>query len=112
MSLARLTALSTQTLSLLLERQRLQSLSSNSTGPASPAAPNPLHLPQIIRNLGQLRAGILELEEKDGKSEAVELLRNQYERMRGMLGRDGLGVERWALTVAAGGNHSWIGLLD
>jgi syntaxin 8 len=107
LALARLTALSTQTLSLLLERQRLQNLSSNSTGLASPAAPNPLHLPQITRNLGQLRVGILGLEEKDGKSEAVELLRNQYERMRGMLGMDGRGVERWALPTAAGGDHSW-----
>ena len=57
-SLARLTSLSTQTLSLLLERQRLQNLPSNSTS---------LHAPQIVKNLQQLRAGILELEEKEGE---------------------------------------------
>lgn len=78
-TLARLTSLSTQTLSLLLERQRLQTLSAGGNGSA-------LHLPQITRNLNQLRAGVLELEEKEGSTEAVRLLRSQYERMRGMLG--------------------------
>ncbi|TBU57394.1 hypothetical protein BD310DRAFT_949396 [Dichomitus squalens] len=78
-SLARLTSLSTQTLSLLLERQRLQNIPSNSTS---------LHTPQIVKNLSQLRAGILELEEKEGVSEATKLLRTQHERMRGMLGGD------------------------
>jgi len=34
----------------------------------------------------QLREGILELEGKEGQSEAVMLLRKQYHRMRGMLG--------------------------
>ena len=86
-SLARLTSLSTQTLSLLLERQRLQTLPLNSTS---------LHAPQIIKNLDQLRIGILELEEKEGPSEAARLLRTQHERMRGMLGAeaDSLGVQR------------------
>ncbi|KAI0765003.1 hypothetical protein C8Q74DRAFT_1356664 [Fomes fomentarius] len=85
-SLARLTSLSTQTLSLLLERQRLQTLPSNSS----------LHAPQIVRNLEQLRAGILALEGKDGLTEATRLLRAQHERMRGMLGAeaDSLGVQR------------------
>ncbi|TBU23570.1 hypothetical protein BD311DRAFT_703639 [Dichomitus squalens] len=78
-SLARLTSLSTQTLSLLLERQRLQNIPSNSTS---------LHTPQIVKNLQQLRAGILELEKKEGVSEATKLLRTQHERMRGMLGGD------------------------
>ncbi|KAJ7472274.1 syntaxin-like protein [Mycena galericulata] len=96
MSLAKLTSISTQTLSLLLERQRLQTLPSYSTlpppDPASP--PSNLHLPQITQNLNALRAGILALEEKEGRSEAVGLLRNQHERMRGMLGpREGEGVE-------------------
>ncbi|CAL1711062.1 unnamed protein product [Somion occarium] len=80
-SLAKLTSISTQTLSLLLERQRLQTLSS---GPSS----NSLHLPKITRNLNQLRSGVLELEAKEGSSEAVRLLKSQYERMRGMLGPD------------------------
>jgi len=79
-SLAKLTSQSTQTLSLLLERQRLQTISSG---------PNNLHLPQITRNLNQLRSGILELESKEGPSEATRLLKSQYERMRGMLGADG-----------------------
>ena len=86
-SLARLTSLSTQTLSLLLERQRLQTLPLNSSS---------LHAPQIVKNLDQLRIGILELEEKEGPSEATRLLRTQHERMRGMLGAeaDSLGVQR------------------
>ncbi len=79
-TLAKLTSLSTQTLSLLLERQRLQTLSTNGTG---------LHLPQITRNLQQLRTGITDLEEKEGNIEAVRLLKSQYERMRGMLGVEG-----------------------
>jgi syntaxin 8 len=100
MSLPKLTSLSTQTLSLLLERQRLQSLSANATGPRSNTS---LHFPQITRNLKQLRVGVLELERKDGKTEASELLRGQYERMRGMLGVDGEeeGIERYESTTAA-----------
>lgn len=91
MSLAKSTSLSTQTLSLLLERQRLSSLQSQ------PVQSN-LHLPQITRNLNQLRKGILELEStsQDGGGEAVGLLRNQYGRMRRMLGADAdsLGIEK------------------
>ncbi|KAH9919499.1 uncharacterized protein BXZ73DRAFT_104978 [Epithele typhae] len=89
-SLARLTSLSTQTLSLLLERQRLQTLASNSS--------TSLHGPQIAKNLEQLRAGIVELEQNGAPSEASRLLRQQHERMRGMLGpdADALGVQRCA----------------
>ena len=88
-TLAKLTSISTQTLSLLLERQRLSSLSSGS---------NSLHLPQITRNLNQLKNGILESEEKEGQSEAVRLLKSQFERMRGMLGEDAdiAGVPRYS----------------
>jgi len=84
MSLAKLTSLSTQTLSLLLERQRIQSL------PTTPGtSTSSLHLRQIIKNLQQLRAGILELRGTDGSfSEAVDLLSGQYDRMRAMLGPD------------------------
>ena len=84
MSLARLTSLSTQTLSLLLERQRIQSL------PTSPAAStSSLHLRQIIKNLQLLRTGILELRQADGSfAESAELLSGQYDRMRAMLGPD------------------------
>jgi len=48
-----------------------------------------LHIPQITRNMHQLYTGVLELEEKEGRSEAVKLLRSQYERMRDMLGQEG-----------------------
>ncbi len=85
MSLARLTALSTQTLSLLLERQRLQSLSPAVTEGATNSS---LHLPQITRNLALLRSGILELESTGDHNEAAVLLRNQHVRMRGMVGSD------------------------
>jgi syntaxin 8 len=84
MSLAKLTAVSTKTLSLILERQRLQALPSYS----SVGNPNgsSLHYPQIKRNLNQLREGILALEANEGPStDATKLLRSQYERMRGML---------------------------
>ncbi|KAI0691502.1 hypothetical protein BC835DRAFT_1431836 [Cytidiella melzeri] len=81
-TLAKLTSLSTQTLSLLLERQRLQTIS------AGPSATS-LHVPQITRNLQQLRAGVLNLEATEGRTEAVRLLRSQHERMRGMLGTEG-----------------------
>ena len=94
MSLAKLTSLSTQTLSLLLERQRLQSLPQFQSGTQSQSN---LHLPQISRNLNALRTGILELE-KSESGEAAGLLRNQYGRMRNMLGGDAeaesLGVQR------------------
>lgn len=94
-SLAKLTSISTQTLSLLLERQRLQTLS----GPTT----NSLHLPQITRNLNQLRSGVLELEEKGGNPEAVKLLKSQYERMRGMLGpeADTAGLPRYVCVLTA-----------
>ena len=83
MSLARLTSLSTQTLSLLLERQRIQSL------PTSPGTSvSSLHLRQITKNLQQLRTGIIELPQTDGSFEAVDLLSGQYDRMRAMLGPD------------------------
>lgn len=85
MSLAKLTALSTQTLSLLLERQRLQSLL---PAPTADGTNSSLHLPQITRNLAQLRSGIMELESLGEHSEAVSLLRNQHVRMRDMVGSD------------------------
>ena len=84
MSLAKLTSLSTQTLSLLLERQRIQSLPT-SPGPSTSS----LHLRQITKNLQRLREGIIELRQTDGSfSEAVELLSGQYDRMRAMIGPD------------------------
>ncbi|KAF5309035.1 hypothetical protein D9619_013558 [Psilocybe cf. subviscida] len=89
MSLAKLTAISTKTLSLLLERQRLQTLPSySSNGSVADNSMNgsSLHSPQIRRNLNQLREGILAMEAKDGStSETGKLLRSQYGRMRAML---------------------------
>jgi hypothetical protein len=82
MSLAKLTSLSTQTLSLLLERQRHQSFAQATNDSSASAL---LHGPQIARNLRQLREGILALETNEGRSEALGLLRNQYGRMRSML---------------------------
>ncbi|KAH8103322.1 hypothetical protein BXZ70DRAFT_1076009 [Cristinia sonorae] len=100
-TLAKLTSQSTQTLSLLLERQRLQTLSGSGSG-------NSTHLTQIARNLKNLRTGIVALEEKEGKTEAVRLLRSQYERMRGMLGVDGerAGVESLADPSPVAGSSS------
>jgi hypothetical protein len=93
MSLARLTSVSTSTLSLLLERQRLQSLPQYTSQTS-----NPLHLAQISKNLAQLRAGVLALEAAQGPSEASALLRAQHARMRAMLGADAerAGIEPFA----------------
>lgn len=100
MSLAKLTSLSTQTLSSLLERQRLPN-------------PPPSSTQAILRNLSQLRTGILALEAKldldlgsygsdmgasktrKSEREAVGLLRNQFGRMRNMLGEAAEGVEAY-----------------
>ncbi|KAJ3983684.1 syntaxin-like protein [Lentinula detonsa] len=96
-ALAKLTSISTKTLSLLLERQRSSTMSNSSS---SNGLSNTLHLGQIQTNLESLRKGIVELEAAGGSSkagsqsqlEAVKLLRKQYERMRGMLLADGLNV--------------------
>jgi hypothetical protein len=98
MSLPKLTSLSTQTLSLLLERQRLLTLPSFSSSTDAQSTKSSPHLPQITRNLIRLRTGILELEAKDGRSEAIGLLRSQYGRMRDMLGGGG-NVERYNMLL-------------
>jgi hypothetical protein len=98
MSLPKLTSLSTQTLSLLLERQRLLTLPSFSSSTDAQSPKSSPHLPQITRNLIRLRTGILELEAKDGRSEAIGLLRSQYGRMRDMLGGEG-NVERYDMLL-------------
>jgi syntaxin 8 len=67
----------------------MQSLPSFTSGSSSN-----LHLPQITRNMNQLHSGILALEAEGTNSEAVSLLKNQYGRMRGMLGSDMEGVPR------------------
>ncbi|KAI9438505.1 syntaxin-like protein [Lactarius indigo] len=98
MSLPKLTSLSTQTLSLLLERQRLQSLSTS-------GMTSSLHIPQITRNLAQLRSGILELEATGEHSEAVSLLRNQHTRMCGMVGTDAVFEPLPEPTVSSSETH-------
>jgi syntaxin 8 len=99
MSLPRLTSLSTQTLSLLLERQRLQTLPSFSSTTDTQSSKSRTHLSQISQNLNRIRTGILEMEAKEGHSEATSLLRSQYGRMRDMLGGEG-NVERYDLVLA------------
>jgi syntaxin 8 len=84
-ALAQLTAQATQTLSLLLERERAQTL-----GGAAARAP---HGAQIARNLGAIRTGVLALEARDGRSPASAILRAQHARMRGMLGPAGESIE-------------------
>jgi syntaxin 8 len=98
MSSARLSSLSFQTLSLVLERQRLQKL-----GKPPPAA----SLITVKKNLEILREGIIELEAgQAGKSaasfssnaatpaphQATAQLRAQWERAKKMLGDDGDGI--------------------
>ncbi|KAG9311388.1 hypothetical protein JVU11DRAFT_8497 [Chiua virens] len=68
----KLTALTTGTLTLLLERQRLQSTYPN------------LHLAQIVTNLRTLRSGVIALQ--DDNEDAT--LRGQYERLLDMLGSE------------------------
>ncbi|KIJ56378.1 hypothetical protein M422DRAFT_23656 [Sphaerobolus stellatus SS14] len=88
-TLPRLTSLSTQTLTLLLERQRLQSLSTSESTISLPSS----SLAHITRNLNQLRTGIYALEEQRTHPDAVKALRAQYARMREMLGADQEQVE-------------------
>ncbi|OAX43400.1 hypothetical protein K503DRAFT_708526 [Rhizopogon vinicolor AM-OR11-026] len=75
MSAGKLTSLATSTLSLLLERQRLQ------------ASRPTLHLQQISANLHKIREGIIILHNASD-DEAAEGLRLHYERLRGMLGEE------------------------
>jgi syntaxin 8 len=75
MSAAKLTSLATSTLSLLLERQRLQ------------ASHPTLHLQIISTNLHKIRDGILVLR-TTSDDEAAESLRAHYERLRGMFGEE------------------------
>ncbi|KAK0444209.1 uncharacterized protein EV420DRAFT_1622763 [Desarmillaria tabescens] len=76
-SINKLTSLSTQTLSLILERQRF---------PHAAAT----HDERIQGNMQALRDGIREL----GSEPEVNGLRQQYERMRGMVGGQSLEDER------------------
>ncbi|KAG1856552.1 hypothetical protein C8R48DRAFT_637968 [Suillus tomentosus] len=75
MSAAKLTSLTTSTLSLLLERQRLQA--------SHPA----LHLQTISTNLHKIRDGVIALR-TTSDDEAAESLRAHYERLRSMFGEE------------------------
>lgn len=78
---ARLSSLSTRTLSLILELTRSQSLSL-----PSPSLPS-----TITKNLSQLREGLETLEGEGDTGEVGRGLRGQYERLVGLA--EGLGVE-------------------
>lgn len=104
MSTARLSSLSFQTLSLLLERQRLRAL-----GKSALAA----QLTTIERNMEVLRAGILELEREaasgngsgKGREDALrnaEQLRGQWDRAQRMLGEEGKEIEECVLPSSLG----------
>lgn len=75
MSAAKLTSLATSTLSLLLERQRLQ------------ASHPTLHLQTISTNLHKIKDGVIALR-TTSDDEAAESLRAHYERLRGMFGEE------------------------
>lgn len=81
MSLSHLTALSAQTLSQILELQRFSTL------PGSPSPPSSL-LGHIARNMGALRTGILDMEADAKGREEARPMRDQWERMRNMVGTD------------------------
>jgi syntaxin 8 len=87
MSLSHLTALSAQTLSQILELQRFSTL------PGSPSPPASL-LTQITRNMGTLRTGILDMEDDSTARDEVRPMREQWGRMRKMVGED-MGIERY-----------------
>jgi len=64
-----------------------------------------LHIPQITRNLAQLRSGILELESSGQHSEAVAILRNQHARMCSMVGTDAVFEPLPELTAGSSGTQ-------
>ena len=113
-SLARLSSLSTQTLTLLLERQRLSSISlisssSNTSSPVSPSFPPPIKIgtmagdEKIRRNLITIREGIALLEKGQGQGGAAvaELndIKDRFERMRDMFGDEA--IETYVFTLCA-----------
>jgi hypothetical protein len=81
----RLSSLSTRTLVQVIERKRLS---------AFPGAPLPAsQLSQITRNLETLREGITSAEREGPEQvQAVTTLRQQWERMRDMLGEEGKSI--------------------
>ncbi|KAG8897941.1 hypothetical protein FRB99_007775 [Tulasnella sp. 403] len=85
--LTRITQQSSRVLSLVLERQRLVSLSPGVSPPSS-------QLNQILRGLSQLRASILEQESLGpDESELLKPLRQQWTRMKNMLGEEAASID-------------------
>jgi len=83
---ARLASLSTRTLTLALERQRLISISTPSSSPLKPAAASSSSAAQIARNMTTLYDGIVQLETVQGSSKETKILRDQYNSVIDVLG--------------------------
>ena len=83
---ARLASLSTKTLTLALERQRLISISTPSSSPLKPAAASSTSVAQIARNMTILHDGIIQLETVQGASKESKILRDQYKSVIDVLG--------------------------
>lgn len=84
---ARLASLSTKTLTLVLERQRLISISAPSASPLKAvAASSSSSVAQIARNMTVLHDGIIQLETVQGVSKESRMLRDQYKSVIDVLG--------------------------
>jgi len=84
---ARLTSLSAKTLTLVLERQRVISISTPSSSPLKLAAASSSSVAQIARNMTVLHDGIIQLETVQGASKESKILRDQYQRVIDVLGK-------------------------
>ncbi|KAG8970052.1 hypothetical protein FRC03_011851 [Tulasnella sp. 419] len=88
----RLFQISNRTQTLVLERQRLAAFSPGSPLPTS-------QLNQIARNLETLRIGIQDVESRGyEEAETVKGLRQQWIRMREMLGDEDLAIQEYVLS--------------
>ena len=83
---ARLASLSTKTLTLALERQRLISISPPSSSPLKPSTASSSSVAQIARNMTVLHDGIIQLETVQGASNESRTLRDQYKSVTDVLG--------------------------
>lgn len=83
---ARLASLSTKTLTLALERQRLINISPPSSSPLKPSAVSSSSVAQIVRNMAVLHDGIIQLETVQGASKESRMLRDQYKSVIGVFG--------------------------
>lgn len=82
----RLASLSTKTLTLALERQRLISISTPSSSPLKRAASSSSSVAQIARHMTVLHDGILQLETVQGSTKESRTLRDQYKSVVDVLG--------------------------